>query len=384
MRKNFMNKSAAVIATVLMAVSLTACNGGNTVSGNVSGQEVSVSSIGKQVDHDTAASTVLMTFEDIDITLEDYYLFMVQYLYNFEIDPATLASPEAVSNANNSILNEIKLETVEYKLALVEEVTPDPVAISDADVKAQSFYDYFGQEFFDSFGISKEKVNELFERQVYIEALRQKTLTDLADDYEAEYIDKYGEMKFFQIYYVLFPSIEYDDDNQPVTTSDGAYVSCNEAKLQEQNKLAEELREKALENVENGEADGNLEELAIEYGVDFVSGTERGYVGAYSKELNELLEGMENGDISEVVETEAGYMVVRMDNTDDTEFKDYSIRYMAEQSASSLYTTVQDNWIKESGIANAPVDTAALTDTKIVAMCEYLTGNGLTINGGNN
>ena len=107
MRKNFMNKSAAVIATVLMAVSLTACNGGNTVSGNVSGQEVSVSSIGKQVDHDTAASTVLMTFEDIDITLEDYYLFMVQYLYNFEIDPATLASPEAVSNANNSILNEI-------------------------------------------------------------------------------------------------------------------------------------------------------------------------------------------------------------------------------------------------------------------------------------
>ena len=190
-------------------------------------------------------------------------------------------------------------------------------------------------------------------------------------------------MKFFQIYYVLFPSIEYDNDNQPVTTSDGAYVSCNEAKLQEQNKLAEELREKALENVENGEADGNLEELAIEYGVDFVSGTERGYVGAYSKELNELLEGMENGDISEVVETEAGYMVVRMDNTDDTEFKDYSIRYMAEQSASSLYTTVQDNWIKESGIANAPVDTSALTDTKIVAMSEYLTGNGLTINGGN-
>ena len=350
----------------------------------MSGQEVSVSSIGKQVDHDTAASTVLMTFEDIDITLEDYYLFMVQYLYNFEIDPATLASPEAVSNANNSILNEIKLETVEYKLALVEEVTPDPVDISDADVKAQSFYDYFGQEFFDSFGISREKVNELFERQVYIEALRQKTLTDLADDYEAEYIDKYGEMKFFQIYYVLFPSIEYDDDNQPVTTSDGAYVSCNEAKLQEQNKLAEELREKALENVENGETDGNLEELAIEYGVDFVSGTERGYVGAYSKELNELLESMENGDISEVVETEAGYMVVRMDNTDDTEFKDYSIRYMAEQSASSLYTTVQDNWIKESGIANAPVDTAALIDTKIVAMCEYLTGNGLTINGGSN
>ena len=56
---------------------------------------------------------------------------------------------------------------------------------------------------------------------------------------------------------------------------------------------------------------------------------------------------------------------------------------MAEQSASSLYTTVQDNWIKESGIANAPVDTSALTDTKIVAMSEYLTGNGLTINGGN-
>ena len=300
MKKNFVNKLTAILATGVMALSLTACTGSQSVSGNVSGQNVE-STLTSYVDHETASSTVLFSFEDIDVTLEDYYLFMVQYLYNFEVDPASLASPEVIQNANASILNEIKLETVEYKLALVEEVTPDAVDISDADLKADSFYNYFGQNFFDSFGISKEKVNELFERQVYIEALRQKTLSDLSDDYEADYKEQYADMQCFTIYYVLFPSVKYDEEKAIVLDDDGACIPLTESEMAEQLSLAEELRDKALENIDNGEDDGNLEELAIEYGVDHVSGVQRGYMGEYSQELNDLVAGMENGDISDII-----------------------------------------------------------------------------------
>ena len=382
MKKNRLVKRILTIAAMaVMAFQLMACgNDGAGVSSNSANAAANA-----LVDHEYAASTVIFTVEDMDITLEDYYLFAIQYIYNYSVDPASLSTEQAIMEANENILNELKLETVEYKLALVKEVTLTDEQLETAKTTAQNFYDYFGGDaFFSNYGISREKVDELFIHQNYIQILKEMTVDLLAEDYKAEYDAQYSELTYFSLYYVLFPSIKYDGIN-PVMGADGqSYVALTEDEMAEQYEKACDFLAAAKEADANGEEGANMEALAQEYGVGFLSQVLRGYFGEYSEDLNSIIVNMENGEISDIIETEAGYMIIRMDNNNDEEFKDFSMTYIAQQSAETLFTTVQDNWIAGSGVANVVVNYDALNDSQIVSLSSYLYGNGMVISGGSN
>ena len=157
-----------------------------------------------------------------------------------------------------------------------------------------------------------------------------------------------------------------------------------EDEMAEQYEKACDFLAAAKEADANGEEGANMEALAQEYGVGFLSQVLRGYFGEYSEDLNSIIVNMENGEISDIIETEAGYMIIRMDNNNDEEFKDFSMTYIAQQSAETLFTTVQDNWIAGSGVANVVVNYDALNDSQIVSLSSYLYGNGMVISGGSN
>lgn len=361
------------LMSMLMVLSLAGCNTEqSSVSSNSVNQPLSA--------QDPYYQQVYISIEDMDVTMEDIYLYVLLYLYNNGVDAATLDGMKETEIINRSI-DQIKLEYVQYKLALVSEVTIDDAQKAEATTTAEGFVSYFGEDFLAKYGVQKETVEEMFLRQVYIENLRLKSLMDLKNDYMEQYEEEFQDMEFFSMYYVLFPIMKYDENQQPVVDEAGQQVAMTEAEKQEQYARAVECAERAQANALEGNASGQLEELAVEYGVDAFAAVERNYVGAYIEELDNLVEGMENGDISDVVETQAGYMVVRMDNRRDEEYKAYMIDSVASQSAEALFPSLQENWMSGSGAINLMGDPTLLMTIDVGSICQDMNEHGYSLSG---
>lgn len=313
---------------------------------------------------------VVMTMDEYEVTLSEFNIYLLQYLSMQQLNPEDVKS-EDVEEIKNTVVSQMKLEIIEYLLA---QKTED-LNISEEDEAAVStnvegFIDTYGEELLGTYGIDKADVEKLFHEQMYINALVKKAKSDMAEDYKKKYEEEYKDKKFHSVTYALFPSIEYDEENNPVTDDNGEYVSLSKEELDAQKEKASELKERA----DSGE---ELEALIEEYGISAYSGTERNYEGAYSEELNQVIAGMENGDISDVVETDAGFMVVRMDNTDDTDYKEYVIQYAATDQANGKITQLQQNWIDMSGLAGVEPDKEMLSDVDIKSMCKKMVKAGI-------
>jgi hypothetical protein len=346
-------------AQLLAAGSLTGC-------GQTDGQTGSTQSV---VSQETAENTVVMTIEDYDVNLDEMYLYLIQYCYNNRLSSDDVDASKT-EDVINSAISEMKLEIVEYLLAQNTELDVTEDDLATVSTGANAFYEHFGEEFLSSYGIDYDCVEALFTRQVYISAITDKAMNDMIADYTEQYEEQYADLTFHTVYYALFPSVQYDEDGNAVTDDDGNYVALSDEEMQKQYALAEELHDRAV-------AGEKMEDLVEEYGIDYCSGTERNYDGAYAQELNDVLSGMAEGDISDVITTDAGYMVVRMDNLNDEDYKAYTISYMASQNANNLLPTMQENWLTQSGVENVTADDAVLDTIDLAALCKDMENRDL-------
>lgn len=325
------------------------------------------------IDHNKAASTVLFETENHKVTVEEFYIYLFMYFSLNNINPDDITDVQK-TNIINTILDQLKLETAEYEWALAM----DDVEITDEDKttandNAAKFYDTYGEVRMQYFGISKEAIEEYFIRQAYIAVLIEKTYKELTEGYYNDYLEEYKDTKFFKLYYVLFPALKYDENNNPVLDASGNYTYLNEDEMKEQEAKANELREKALENIANGFEDGKMEDLAVEYGVEFASGEQQEAFGAYDESLNSAIEDLEEGAVSEVVAGDFGYMIIRMDNRDDEKAKLARLYSLAYNNASSFYPTMQKQWVETSGVLNCQIDNNELNRLEVKAVCAALT-----------
>lgn len=327
---------------------------------------------GETVSVEEGKSTVVLSIEDYNVTLSETYLYLIQYCYNNSMDAADVTEL-AESGAIEATMQQLKLEVVEYLLAVETGVEPDEEKLTEAKMSATNFYNYFGKEFLSIYGIDQACVEDLFVRQAYINAMTEKAVADLADEYLVQFEKDYADLKFHSLYYALFPSVEYDAQGNAVKDDAGNAVPLSEDAMKEQQAKAEDLRNRAL-------AGETMEDLVAEYGITHCSGIERNYEGAYAGELNDVVASLAVNDISEVVKTDAGYMVVRMDNPDDLEYKDYMIHYLAYQNANQLLPTMQENWMNQSGAATLTPDQSVIDTIDIASICEELQKRNLSIN----
>ncbi|MCR5654737.1 MAG: peptidyl-prolyl cis-trans isomerase [Lachnospiraceae bacterium] len=353
-----MKKSMHKAVTLLLSVSITLAS----VLTGCGKEEV--------VSEDTAKETVVMTIEDHDVTLQEYYLYLIQYCYNNSVDPASVTD-EKKAEIISAVTEELKLETVEYILAdVTEDVVVSENDLSGADTGTNNFYQHFGADFLGKYGIDKDCVKELFVKQKYIDALTKKALSDLAKDSKPGIEEDYGELTFHSIYYALFPSVEYDASGEPKRDVSGNAIPLGEKELAEQLKKANEYRERAL-------AGESMEELVKEYGIEAYSGMEHNFEGAYVEELNKAIENMENGDISNVIATPAGFMIARMDNNNDEEYKAFLIDYLSQQGAQNMLSTLQNNWCTAAGVGELTVDSAITDAIDVKAICQEMKDKNL-------
>lgn len=356
MKQSKMRKKKMLISMLMAMVLVFGCFGCSSSKKNT----ISV---------EDAKKTVVMTIDDYDVTLSEYNMFLMQYLAMQGTNPDDLTD-EKITSLQSQVASEMKLEIVEYLLAkTMDDIELDDDAKSEIDTNTDKYLKQFGEDFLKQYGVDKEAVKQLFTEQAYIKALTDKAKQDLADQKYEENAEKFKDIKFHTVYYALFPSVQYKD-GEAVTDDDGNNVDLSAEEMKEQKKKAEELQKRAA----NGE---KLEDLIKEYDIEASSGEERNYDGAYSDELNKVLEDMKEGDISEVVETDAGYMVVRMDNPDDTDYKEYALHYAAMQSVQTQIGTLQQSWVKEAGCESLEPDADAIAKIDIKELCKQMKENGI-------
>lgn len=344
-----------VLATQLIALTaLTGC--GNAQDNNTSEAPKAT---------EEAKSSVVMTVNDFEVTQQIFNLYVMQYLYVTKTNTSNL-SLDGIKAIQSAAIEQIKLEVVEYLLAKIT----DGIEVKDEDLeeaksKADSLYEFYGEEFLSQYGIDYDCVKDLYERQVYISALKDKALADMTQTYTETYTEKYKDMKYHSVYFAFFPTIQYDEDGKAVEDEEGNTVAVTDDEKEEQLTKANELCDRA-------KAGETLEDLVKEYKIEDYSGIERDYEGAYSEELNAVLSKLAEGDISDVVTTDAGYMVVRMDNTDDKEYKEYMIDSIAGQLAEDSYTSMQTNWLTAAGADKVVADQSVMDQLDIIALGQLM------------
>ncbi|MBQ9983602.1 MAG: peptidyl-prolyl cis-trans isomerase [Lachnospiraceae bacterium] len=315
-------------------------------------------------------NTIVMSLGDYDVTLSEFNLYLIQYLSMQQLDPNSLSAEQCASTLE-TVVSQMKLELVEYLLALsMTDLEVPQEDLDEVPTIAANYIEGYGADFLTGYGIDQASVEQLFTEQVYISALTDRAKEDMAKDYYEQYSEEYKDKTFHSVYYALFPSIEYDAEGNPKTDGEEEYITLSDEAMKEQKTKAEELQKRATK----GEA---LEDLIEEYGISYCSGSQRNYNGAYDDALNKVIENMKEGDISEVIETDAGYMIVRMDNPNDTEYKEYVIDYAAKDTANNMITQMQTNWLQSSGYANVEADTDILKKIDVKKMCQYMKKNGI-------
>jgi len=352
-----------IMISVILMFTLAGCNKTQQASGDLSlvGEEV--------ISVKEAKDTVMFTVEDESVTLDEMYLYYIQYLFNNKVKASDLNEGK-INELKSTVVSQMMMETVEYLLALqMEEIEVTEETLASVQASADNFYNFFGKDTLSHYGIDKDTVDKVFRKQAYVTAVTGKAIEDLSVTTKEQCEEEYKDLVFHSITYALFPSVEYKD-GVVVKDDQGNAVNLSEDKLKEQLSKAQELRKRAMAG------EKTLEELIEEYDISYCSGVERNYEGAYAAELNDVVKKMENGDFSDVIKTDAGYMVARMDNKNDTEYRDYMITYVANQQAQSLLPKMQEKWAQQAGLDSVAVDETALSAIDAKAICEEMEMKG--------
>lgn len=348
MRKSIKRLVSCLLAGACVATVLTGCSGSGEIKDQYTVEE--------------ASSIEVMKVGDETVTLDEVYLYVIQCMYTFNLDSETAKESEATYKS--TILEQIQDGKAKYQVALTAdlEMTEEDEALIDETV--DKYYETFGQEIFDAYGISREAIRQLFVEQKYITKLQDKAMNDLVADYLTEGQEEYGDKTFVDVDYVLFSKSKLD--------ADGNSVDMTESEIAATRAEAAELQSRAA-------AGEDLKTLAEEYGIEDSYDTQKTFIGAYTGDLNDMLSSMKDGEISEVYEDDGSFMIMQMVNSNDTEYRDYFVESYASQKAEETYTSMEQVWLAAMNISDDDIIGDTWEKLSIVDIAEYLYDNNIGI-----
>lgn len=321
-----------VSAALALTLVLTCVACGDTKNSDGSNKK-SDSSV--EVSAEDTKNTEVLKIGDEKIALDYVYLYVIQFIYTYNATEDTISNN--MDSYKNQIISQLRTDEIKYIYAKNNGIELTDDEKTEMDDVVDRYFKTFPKEFLEKYGISRETVESLFYKQRYISKLNDETQKNLEEKYQKEAAEELKDKTFFDLYYMLFPTVEYKDGS-PVTDSDGKYTQLSDEKKQKQAKDAAEAKKRL-------EAGEDIQDLEKEYGIEECSEELRSYFGAYSEDLNNLIKDLQNGDVSETYESDLGYMVVKMVNNNDEDYKQYYIETAAGQKASNQMTVEENNWL---------------------------------------
>ncbi|MBE5954550.1 MAG: hypothetical protein E7257_10445 [Lachnospiraceae bacterium] len=283
-----------------------------------------------------ASSTAVVKIGEYTIYLDEMIVYAIQDFYLQGGDSATF---DEVSDAYRklTILSTLRENKIIYDvsqnngLELTEE-DKEFVTQSIANFKTK-----IGQGLLNKYGISDELLERLFYEQACVTKFENDMKNDLGKTIQDDLTKEYADTKFMTFYYMTFPTVEVVD-GQPATDANGNYISISEADKAKVKADAEE----AVQRISNGE---DYITVAQEYGIASYCQETNGYSGAYSEEMNAVIEGLKDGDVSKPLESTLGYNVVVMINSDDENLKESYIYSVASEGVESEFEKLRQMWL---------------------------------------
>lgn len=312
-------------------------------------EQVAATDPAKNVAEKTA--TIVKVGEE-EISLEDmlYYIYCEEemgsyydqiYLSFYEASYWDLPDEENGGKTGQEIAKENVLQAVEQDSVFYQEAIKAGYTLSEEDKKdARDNYDEFCSELTDEQlainGMGAELL-EYFERQILIDKYKDSLVEESDFDYDkiASKVSKKDCRQYTYEYYCVYKT----DDN------DKAYP-------------ADEMnaRLETLKNLRNSlTADNDMESLVtddmadyIEYAEDYIVEEDGEAYGSYKGvNCDKVIKSLKNGEISDVIETEFGYLVFRMSDNNSQEYYNEMIDEKVNDAKTKIYNTIFEQ-IKEN------------------------------------
>lgn len=348
--------TALTLATVGM---MTACGENNTVSGN------QVDEAGNLV---LDGSEEVITINGVEVSVAEYSLYLIPFATSMDLEKETAPDYDRLY-ALDTCITSLETDLTGYLKAKETGLTLSDMMTQNVDSYTGAFISYYGMDFLSDYGITEEMVHTYFERQAYAYAMKETVKAEAYDTAYAGYEDEYKDLTFQLVYSVYFPTIVTDENGDFVTDAEGNYTNLSEEEI-----LQVEATAKNLLSETN---DKSLEELAVDYGVSMYAGPNYLYDGGYGEEMKAYVEDLKNGDISDVIPMDVGYMIVRMDNANDAEYKQAMIAYLADTDATKETDLKLAEWFQEYGVSNKLLNTEVIASIDLSSLSADLKNRGL-------
>lgn len=291
-----------------------------------------------------ASSTKVMVIGDYDIYLDEMLVYSIQDAY---LNGVTSDSWEAKEpTRKEAILSSIREGKIIYDVAMHNNCVLDEEDIAFVDTSVNNFKLKVGDDLLTKYGISDEVIRKVFTEQAYASKFENDMQNDMGQTITEDLEETYKDFKFFSYYYMMFPIVEVNENNEPATNADGSYIYLSDAEKEQVKKNAED----AIVKIEGGSA---YTDVAEEYGITPYCLERVGYVdpNAEIDEYTAAIMNLEDGECSEVIDNTLGYIVAVMIDADDENLREGYISSMASEGVSSEYETLRQQWL-----ATIPVD----------------------------
>lgn len=342
MRRAAGRTAAAVLAGVLAAGMLTGCgekklDGTKTVA-TVNGTEipmgvVSIAARQQQAQMDAMYASFTGSGVNIWDTVADE---KTGETYGEQAAKDTLKQVE--------LMYIMKDKAADYKVEVTEE---DEKAIAEA---AKAFMEANSEETIAELSVTEAQVKTYLELQTY----KQRIYNEIMDEAKVEVTDEEANQSSFT--YVS------------ISTSGEDLTEDDKKKKKEQ---AQEILDKMKED-----PTGDMSEAAkaADESYNALTGTfttaeskeEDGDSAYYPKEVLEVLRGLKEGEMApEVIETDTGYYVVRLDKKLDEEATESKRESLESEKKTEYYTETTEKWLEDAEIKadDKVLETLKITDT---------------------
>lgn len=353
MKKGFYKRSLTIVMAAAMAASLMACGQSDTSDGaaDTAGESSADTSAEALTQEAIDPDTVMMKVEDTEVSAYELFYFYAAAKTYYEDNGYVTDWTEAYSD-DMTLGDYLKTITQEQVLELeyyVLNADQYNVELSDEDKEtaastAAEYVATLDQDIIDFYGLNEENMTKVAEKY----AIANAVYTELIAEKEAALTDEEKDScQYREIQHILISTMDgpeaetssdADGESEAETQDSEALAAEQEAYMQEQYATAEEVLAKA-------KAGEDFETLANEYTADsgvtyYINDDGETLDGATMvSEFTEAAVALEDGEISDIVQTDYGYHIIKCVTTNDEDSTAQAIENLAASKASEDYQT---------------------------------------------
>lgn len=226
------------------------------------------------------------------------YKYSYEQLFDEQVWQKTVNDMTTEDYIKNMVKDNVENIIMAHNLAVSLDIEPTDDEKERIRMASEEYIETLGES-----DVSEEAVREFYQRLLVAE----KGFYGITDSVDTRVST--DEARVISVQYIFFSTVCYDEEHNVVPIS--------EIEKQTKKNLANRVHDKLYE-------DADFLAMAKEYSDDVKNFTQFGR-GEYVKEFEEAAFNMDSGDISEVIETEYGYYIIKCINYNiESDFEEQS------------------------------------------------------------